>query len=169
MLGVTVTILMTAYLSLLVSSEGLTSDERRTVMKAVVVLEQAGFSKQATALRHMVSYRRTDNWWNQYVGHHTAYAATNFPFAVVTLYPAFFRYPIDDTERATILLHESYHVLGDREEAALQRVWIEKRRLGWTSPRYNHTRVWKNTREWTLTAVPNLFRCGDDRQSDCLD
>jgi hypothetical protein len=133
------------------------------------VLDQAGFSREAFTLSHVVSYRRTDNWWNRYVGHQTAYAATNFPFGVVTLYPAFFKYPVDDTERATILLHESYHVLGDREEAALQRVWIEKRRLGWTSSRYDHTRVWKNTREWTSAAVPNLFRCGEDRQSDCLD
>jgi hypothetical protein len=51
------------------------------------------------AVRTVVSYRRTDNWWNQYVGHHAAYAATNFPFGVVTLYPAFFRYAVDDTER----------------------------------------------------------------------
>jgi hypothetical protein len=168
-LGATVTILMTAYLSLLVSSEGLTSDERQTVMNAVLILEQTGFSKEASALRHLVSYRRTDNWWNQYLGHHSAYAATNCPFAVVTLYPAFFKFPADDTERATILLHESFHVYGQREEAALQRERIEKRRLGWTSPRYGHTRVWTNTREWTLAAVPNLFRCGDDRHSDCLD
>ena len=160
---------MAAYMSLLVSSEALTSDERRTVMAAVVVLEQAGFSKEASALRYLVSYRRTDNWWNRYVGHQTAYAATNFPFGVVTLYPAFFKFPVDDTERATILLHESYHLLGDREEAALQRVWTEKQRLGWTFPRYSHTRVWKNTREWTLGAVPNLFRCGHDGQSDCLE
>ena len=167
--GATVTIVLTAYMSLLVSSEGLSSDERRTVMDAVVVLERAGFSTEASALRHLASYRRTDNWWNQYVGHQTAYAATNFPFAVVTLYPAFFKFPVDDTERATILLHESYHLFGEREEAALQRVWIEKPRLGWTFSRYGHTRVWRNTREWTLAAVPNLFRCVDDGQSDCLE
>jgi hypothetical protein len=168
-LGATVTIVTIAYLSLLVSSDGLTSDERRTVLDAMVVLEQAGFSREALALRHLASYRRTDNWWNQHVGHQTAYAATNFPFGVVTLYPAFFKYSTDDAERATILLHESYHLFGAREETALQRVWIEKERLGWTSPRYSHTRVWKNTREWTLTAVPNLFSCGEDGESDCLE
>ena len=138
-------------------------------MSAIVVLEQAGFSREAFTLGHVVSYRRTDNWWNWHVGHQTTYAATNFPFGVVTLYPAFFKFPVDDTERATILLHESHHVFGESEEAALQRVWFEKRRLGWTAPQYSHTRVWKNTREWTLTAVPKLFTCGDDRRSDCLE
>ena len=168
-LGVSATILVTAFVSLLVTSEGLTAHERQTVMNAVVVLEDAGFAKEARALRHVASFRRTDNWWNRYVGHPSAYAATNFPFAVVTLYPAFFRFPIDDTERATILLHEAYHVLGDDETFALRRVWFVKERLGWTSLRYSHTRVWKNTREWTLGAVPSLFSCGDDGQSDCVE
>ena len=61
-LGVTVTIVTSCYLSLLVSSEGLTRDERRNVMDAVVVLEHAGFSREAFAFRHFVSYRRTDHW-----------------------------------------------------------------------------------------------------------
>ena len=61
---------------------------------------------------------------------------------------------MDDTERATILLHEAYHVFGDDEKFALRRVWLVKERLGWTSLRYGHTRVWKNTREWTHGAVP---------------
>jgi len=166
--GATVTILTIAYLSLLVTSDGLTSDERTTVMNAVAVLEHANFSNEARALRHLATYRSSDNWWNRYVGHPTAYAATNFPFGVVTLYPAFFRLPVDDIERATILLHESHHLLGEGEEEALQYVWIEKERLGWTFERYSHTRVWRNTREWTEGAVPNLFSCGGGR-ADCLE
>lgn len=168
-LGVTSTILIGCYASLVFSSQGLSVEERRLVIDAVSALEKTGFSKQSFVLRHLVSYRSTDNWWNRYVGHQTAYAATNFPFGVVTLYPTFFKYPVDDIERATILLHESYHLFGDREEAALQGVWIEKRRLGWISARYGHTRVWRNTREWTADAVPLLFRCGQDGQSDCLE
>jgi hypothetical protein len=167
--GVTAAILIGCYMSLIVSSEGLGVEERQVVAKAIGELELAGFTRESVSLRHLVSYRSTDNWWNRYVGHQTAYAATNFPFAVVTLYPAFFKYPVDDVERATILLHESYHLLGEGEGAALRRVWIAKARLGWTSARYSHTRVWKNTREWTAGSVPVLFRCGSDGQSDCLE
>jgi hypothetical protein len=167
--GATVTILASSYALLMFSSHGLNVEERRVVMDAVGVLDRGGFSKEAFVLSHFVSYRGSDSWWNRYIGHRTAYAATNFPFGVVTLYPSFFAYPVDDVERATILLHESYHVLGDREESALQRVWIGKQKLGWTSARYSHTRVWKNTSEWTAGTVPLLFRCGRDRQSDCLE
>jgi hypothetical protein len=139
------------------------------VMEAIRVLDKTGFSSEASALRRFVSYRRTDNWWNRYVGHPTAYAATNFPFAVITIYPSFFKYPVDEVERATILLHESYHLFGDDEKLALQRVWLVKDRLGWTSIRYGHTRVWKNTREWTVAEIPSMFTCGDDGESDCLE
>jgi hypothetical protein len=167
--GVTITILGTAYASLLLTSEGLTSDERRVVNGAIVVLEQAGFTRETSALTRLVTFRRTDNWWNRYVGHQTAFAATNFPFGVITLYPAFFRFPVDDTERASILLHEASHLFGGREEEALQRVWESKQRLGWTQARYGGTRVWKNTREWTKGAIPAFFRCGADNDSDCFE
>ena len=168
-LGVVAAILTTAYASLLLTSEGLTSDERRSVNGAILALEQAGFTSEASALSHLATFRRTDNWWNRYVGHTTAFAATNFPFAVVTLYPAFFRFPVDDTERASILLHEVSHLYGGREEEALQRVWEVKQRLGWTESRYGRTRVWKDTREWTRAAIPAFFRCGPDRESDCIE
>jgi hypothetical protein len=168
-LGVTATILTSCYISLIASSDGLSVEERLAVTSAIDELERAGFSRESFALRHVVSFRSTDNWWNNYVGHQTAYAATNFPFAVVTLYPTFFKYPVDEIERATILLHESFHLLGGDEKEALQGVWIEKNKLGWTSARYSHTRVWKNTREWTAGSVPLLFRCGQDGQSDCLE
>jgi hypothetical protein len=168
-LGVVITILTTAYASLLLTSEPLTADERVVVTEAIRVLDKTGFSSEASALRRFVSYRRTDNWWNRYVGHPTAYAATNFPFAVITIYPSFFKYPVDEIERASILLHESYHLFGDDEKFALQRVWLAKDRLGWTSIRYGHTRVWKNTREWTVAEIPSMFTCGDDGSSDCLE
>jgi hypothetical protein len=167
--GVVVTILTTAYASLLLTSEPVTLHERQVLREAIHVLDGAGFSREASALRRVVSFRRTDNWWNRYVGHPTAYAATNFPFAVMTIYPTFFKYPVDDIERATILLHESYHLFGDDEKFALQQVWLVKDRLGWTSLRYGHTRVWKNTREWTLAEIPSMFTCGEDSQSDCFD
>jgi hypothetical protein len=167
--GVALTILTISYASLLLTSDAVTAAEREAVASAIEELDRAGFSQQTFALRHLVSFRRTDNWWNRSVGHPAAYAATNFPFAVVTLYPPFFKYPVDDRERAAILLHEAYHLFGDDEGEALQRVWQQKNRLGWTRGRYSHTRVWKNTQEWTHGSVPALFTCGGDGQSDCLD
>jgi hypothetical protein len=165
--GVTVVILLGAYGSLLVTSDGLDADQRAAVRRAIEVLDQTGFSRETSVLDRFVSWRSTDNWWNEYVGHQRAYAATNFPFAVVTVYPPFFTVAVDDVERAAILLHEAYHVLGDDEEQVLRHVWLAKQRIGWTEERYGHTRVWRNTREWTAGTVPGLFRCGIDGHSDC--
>jgi hypothetical protein len=166
--GATLTIVVGAFVSLLATSNGLDHDQRRQVAEAIAVVEQGGFHREARVLKRVVFFRSTDSWWNRYVGHQNAYAATNYPFAVVTLYPAFFRFSTDATERAAILLHESHHVFGADERMALQRVWIDKRRLGWTADRYSRTRVWKNTREWTMGAVPGLFQCGIDAQADCI-
>jgi hypothetical protein len=166
--GTTLTLLFVYFVSLLVTSEGLDVDERRTVAGAIAVVKQTGFSNEAFVLGSLVTYRRTDNWWNAYMGHQDAYAATNFPFEVVTLYPGFFIFAVDDTERAAILLHESYHLFGAGEEAALQGVWLEKQRLGWTADQYHQTKVWKNTKEWTTGGLPGLFRCGTDGHSDCV-
>ena len=165
--GVTVVILLGAYGSLLATSNGLAGDQRTVVRRAIQVLDRSGFSREASVLGRFVAWRSTDNWWNEYVGHQRAYAATNFPFAVVTVYPPFFTVAVDDTERAAILLHEAYHVLGDDEEQVLRHVWLAKQRIGWTEDRYAHTRVWRNTREWTAGTVPGLFRCGIDAHSDC--
>jgi hypothetical protein len=167
--GATATLFVVCFVSLIATSDGLDSDQQRMVGRATLMLEQAGFAREAFILRSLVTYRGTDNWWNQYVGHANAYAATNFPFEVVTLYPAFFRFAVDDTERAAILLHESYHLYGAGEEAALRGVWLDKQRLGWTADQYRQTRVWKNTREWTAGTVPVLFKCGMDGKSDCLE
>ena len=167
--GTTLTIVVVAFLSLLMTSEGLSDEQQRIGTGAVALGEWCVSTRQSRVLRGVVFYRSSDNWWNTHVGHQNAYAATNFPFAVVTLYPGFFRVSVDATERAAILLHESHHVFGADERTALQRVWIDKRRLGWTAPLYNRTRVWRNTKEWTNGAIPVLFQCGDDRQSDCVE
>ena len=167
--GTTATLLTASFVSLLVTSDGLDAEQQRTVARATRILAQTGFSRDAWVLDTLVTYRATDHWWNRSVGHQSAYAATNFPFGVVTLYPPFFRLAVDDTERAAILLHEAYHLFGAGEEAALRRVWFDKQRLGWTADRYSQTRVWKNTKEWTEGTVPALFRCGPAKRSDCLE
>src|SRR5437870_10213427 len=166
-LSTTLFILTIWYASLLLSADDLTPDQRETITRATNVLDQRGFSSNAFVLRHLVAYRSTDNWWNRYIGHRDAYAATNFPFEIVTLYPEFFDVPVDDCERAAVLLHEARHLLGDGEEAALRTTWQNKRRLGWTVDRYRQTRVWDATERLTKAQFPYMFQCGSDGQSDC--
>ena len=167
LIGVTFAIVFAWSRSLLLTSEPIDDEQRAIVGRAILLLDQAHFEKEVAMLRHFANYRATDNWWNLYLGHRDAYAATNFPLGVVTLYGPFFTASVDDTERAVILLHEAQHLLGAGEEAALEAVWREKHRLGWTSELYARTKVYRNTREWTSAAVPSLFQCGSDRQSDC--
>jgi len=155
-------------MSLLLTSDDLGYERTQTVNRAIALLAEKGFDKQAFVLNRFVRYRGTDNWWNRTIGHHDAYAATNFPFEILTLYPEFFKDAVDDNERAVILLHESYHLFGSGEEAALEAVWREKQRLGWIVDKYGHTKVWNNTRELTQAQVPDLFRCGTDGKSDCI-
>lgn len=166
--GMTLVILLICYLSLLATSDSIKWQQKQTVGRAITILEQKGFGKEAFVLRRLVSFRSTDNWWNMQVGHHDAYAATNFPFEVVTLYPEFFDTATDDTERAAILLHESYHLFGSGERAALEGTWRNKSKLGWTADKYGESKVWKNTFELTMSEVPELFRCGPQGQSDCV-
>jgi hypothetical protein len=166
--GMTLVILLIYYLSLLATSDSIKWQQKQTVGRAITILEQKGFGKEAFVLRHLVSFRSTDNWWNMQVGHHDAYAATNFPFEVVTLYTEFFDTATDDTERAAILLHESYHLFGSGERSALEGTWRNKSKIGWTADKYGESKVWKNTLELTMSEVPELFRCGPQGQSDCL-
>ncbi len=167
-LGATLVILVIWYVSLLISSDGLQPDQRQKVQNAIALLQQQGFNREAFILKHLVVFRGTDNWWNSYVGHRDAYAATNFPFEVVTLYPEFFDVPVDDRERAAVLLHEACHLMGDGEDSALQSTWRNKPRLGWTADKYKQTRVWNATEQLTKARFPYMFQCGSDGQSDCF-
>ena len=166
--GATLVALMIWYVSLMLSSDGLQTEQREKVQNAIAVLQQQGFSREAFVLKHLTVFRSTDNWWNAYVGHSDAYAATNFPFEVVTLYPEFFNVPVDDRERAAVLLHESCHLLGDGEDAALQTTWKSKQQLGWTADKYQRTRVWDATEHLTRARFSYMFQCGSDGQSDCF-
>ena len=157
MLGAVAVVMFAWWASLFATSEGLHPEQRLTVYRAVDLLEQRGFRREVFALRNVARFRATDNWWNLHVGHDQAYAATNFPFEIVTVYPRFFELPTDDVERAVILLHEAQHLMGADEETALRRVWALKDRLGWTAEAYGHTKVWRNTHEWTLGSAPDLF------------
>jgi hypothetical protein len=56
--------------------------------------------------------------------------------------------------------------MGADEETALRRVWALKGRLDWTAGTYGRSKVWKNTREWTQAAAPDLFTC-KEVEIDC--
>jgi hypothetical protein len=154
------------WVSLFATSEALEPEHQVIVYRAVALLEERGFTKEVFALRNVARFRSTDNWWNLYNGHYQAYAATNFPFEIVTIYPWFFDLPKDDVERAVILLHEAQHLMGADEETALRRVWELKDRLDWTAETYGHSKVWKNTREWTQASAPEMFTC-TEVEIDC--
>jgi hypothetical protein len=119
LIGVTVTLIFIWSRSLLFTSDAIAAEQRQVVMQSISLLDRSGFSREVMMLRHFANYRATDNRWNLYLGHPDAYAATNFPLGVVTLYPTFFTAAMDDIERAAILLHEAQHLLGAGEQAAL--------------------------------------------------
>ncbi|HVF55615.1 MAG TPA: hypothetical protein VM934_05670 [Pyrinomonadaceae bacterium] len=162
-------LLLCCHVSLLESSEAANFEQKQLVHRAIAVIERSGFDTDAFLLRRLANYRTTDNWWNNWNGHGEAYAATNFPFQIVTLYPEFFKYSTDDVERAAILLHEARHLSGRGEETAFAGVWRDKAKLGWTKEQYGHTRVWKNVLEFTQRYAPELFRCGADALQDCAE
>jgi len=166
-ISATLVVLIIWYMSLLLTSDSLPPDQYLKVDVAIGLIEQSGFTREGFVLRHAAMFRSTDNWWNRWLGHRDAYAATNFPFEIVTLYPEFFSAPVDDRERAAVLLHEARHLLGDGEEAALRSAWMNKRRLGWTADQYRQTRVWDATERLTRAQFPYLFQCGSDGKSDC--
>lgn len=167
--GLVAMFIFSSYISLRATSDAATFEQRQIVARAIEVLEQRGFGGRAFVLRHLVSYRTSDSWWNAWVSHRDAYAATNFPFEVVTLYPDFFSVPVDDVERAVVLLHEAHHLSGSGEEKAFAEVWREKAQLGWTKETYGQTRVWNNVREFTMQYAPQLFRCGANGTEDCFE
>ena len=162
-------LLVGCHASLLFTSTGVTYDERQQVSRAVELIERAGFERETFLLKRLTNFRTTDNWLNSYAGHANAYASTNFPFEIVTLYPDFFRYPADDVERAVILLHEARHLAGADEEEACASVWRDKERLGWTRDKYGKTRVWQNVTELSRRFAPQLFDCGEDGKQDCYE
>jgi hypothetical protein len=166
-LGATTTLLIVWYVSLLVSADGLQPDQSVQVENAIEILQQQGFSREVFVLKRLAAFRITDNWFNAYFGHRDAYAATNFPFEVVTLYPDFFELPIDDRERAAVLLHEARHLLGDNEDDALIFTWKNKKQLGWTADKYSQSKVWDATERWTRDRYPYMFQCGADNRRDC--
>jgi hypothetical protein len=157
------------YFSLVFSAKSLSYDEKETVNKAIDLLEEKGFSDEVFMLRHLTVYRANDNWLNASTRLEEAYAATNFPFEIMTIYPEYFIYPVDDTERAAILLHEAKHLKGADEKEAYEFVWRNRKKLGWTKEIYGKSIVWRNVRKQTKEYAPNLFICEINEYSDCTE
>jgi hypothetical protein len=157
------------YLSLLFTSKPLSYDEKAKVKSAIRLLDEKGFSTEVFLLGNLTSFRADDNWLNASTKEENAYAATNFPFEIMTVYHDFFEYPADDTERAAVLLHEAQHLKGADEREAYEFVWKNRKRLGWTKDKYENSVVWRNVRRQTSEVAPNLFVCDINEFADCTE
>lgn len=157
------------YVSLVVSADSLRPSERLQVASAIARLDRSGFNDEVFLLRHLTVFRANDNWLNASVEKENAYAATNFPFEVVTLYPDFFTYPLDDVERAAILLHEAQHLQGKDEREAYEFVWKNRKRIGWTAEAYRRSVIWREIRKLTKEYSPSLFVCDFKEYGDCTE
>ncbi len=157
------------YSSLVFTASPLSRPEKELVDSAIGILESSGFINEAYLLRDLAVFRGNDNWLNASVPKENAFAATNYPFAIVTLYPDFFAYPEDDVERAAILLHEARHLKGYGEDDAYEFVWRNRKYLGWTAERYGDSIVWQNIRRQTRDYAPNLFVCDFRPSRDCTE
>ncbi|MBX7172488.1 MAG: hypothetical protein K1X72_16085 [Pyrinomonadaceae bacterium] len=157
------------YLSLIFTSAPLQFNEKQKVNAAIQVLETKGFSQEAFLLNYLAAIRSNDNWLNASVEKENAYAATNFPFEIMTVYPDFFTYPLDDVERAAVLLHEAQHLKGADEKSAYEFVWRNRKKLGWTKETYGNSKLWQAVKKQTKEYSPNLFICQDGDLGDCTD
>ena len=155
------------YCSLIASSTPLWPEDRAEVDRAISLLEQKGFDREVFLLRHTVAFRSSDNWLNRMTKRDNAYAATNFPFQIVTLYPDFYAKTTDDTERAMVLLHEAQHLKGGDEKAAYSFVWQNRDRLGWTQLTHGTTPSYITIEQQTREFAPELFTCRQNLWNDC--
>jgi hypothetical protein len=157
------------YSSLLFTSQPLRDDERATVDRTIDLLAARGFRREAVLLRHATAFRRSDNWLNSLAVKENAFASTNFPFGVITLYPDFYHRATDDTERAMILLHEARHLQGGDEADAYAYVWENRGRLGWTMLSHGTTETFVTVELLTRDAAPELFTCPHKLWNDCTE
>ncbi len=168
-LAVCILAILGFYLSLLFTAKRLNFDEKTKVKDAIKILEEKGFDREVFLMNYLTAFRANDHWLNASVEKEGAYAATNFPFEIMTVYPDFFQYPIDDTERAAILLHEAQHLKGADEPEAYEFVWKNRQKLGWTKDKYVNSVVWRNVRKQTKEIAPHLFTCELNEYADCTE
>ncbi len=168
-LAVTLCLLSIFHSSLLVTSQPLRADEQEAVTRAVDLLDAKGFSREAFLLRRLTLFRNTDNWLNAVTDKENAFAATNYPFNIITLYPDFFMKAQDDAERAMILLHEAQHLQGANEREAYGYAWRNRHRVGWTILSHGTTESYISVETLTREIAPELFTCKDKIWNDCTE
>jgi len=166
-LAVTLCLVSIFHSSLLVTSQPLRADESEAVARAINLLDAKGFGQEAFLLRRLTVFRNTDSWLNSLTQKENAYAAANFPFNIITLYPDFFTKAQDDTERAMILLHEAQHLKGANEHEAYEFAWRNREKVGWTILSHGTTESYITIEELTRETVPELFTCADRMWNDC--
>lgn len=167
--AVCVAVLAGFYLSMIFTSAALKHEEKIQIRNAVKLLDEKGFAGEVFLLNFLTSFRGNDNWLNASTKFENAYAATNFPFEIITVYPDFFAYTADDTERAAILLHEAQHLKGADEKEAYEYVWRNRSKLGWTRETHGGSIIWQNVRRQTKEFAPNLFVCDWNEAGDCTE
>ena len=157
------------YLSLVGSSLPTLDHDRPAVKRAIALLEKKGFDREVFLLKRVVSFRSTDNWLNSFNQSENAFASTNFPFGIITVYPDFYSRATDDTERAMILLHEAQHLQGKTEHEAYSYVWRNRKRLGWTQLSHGTTETYITIADQTREYAPDLFTCKTKIYNDCTE
>lgn len=161
--------LLVFYISLLLTSAPVSSADAATIDRAINVLDAKGFGIEAFLLRHVATFRSSDNWLNSVTPNENAYAATNFPFQIITVYPDFYSKATDDTERAMILLHEAQHLRSSSEAEAYAYVWRERQRLGWTQLSHGESPTYVTVEQQTRENSPELFTCQAKVWNDCTE
>jgi hypothetical protein len=161
--------LLIIYFSLVLTSNPLAPKDQQTVDRAIELLNEKGFAHDAAVLRNFATFRSDDNWLNRAFVTENAFAATNFPFGVVTLYPDFFERATDDIERAMILLHEARHLQALDERSAYTYVWNNRKQLGWTQQSYGTTPAYVSIELQTRETAPELFSCAANLWRDCTE
>jgi hypothetical protein len=155
------------YFSLIISSNPVSQMQAEKIERAIKVLEAKGFEREVLLLRRATLFRNTDNWLNALVDKENAYASTNCPFGIITIYPDFYHKAVDDTERAMILLHEAQHLQGASEAEAYAYVWRSRENLGWTILPYGATETYVTIELQTREFAPSLFDCPENLWNDC--
>ncbi len=157
------------YLSLVSTTIPVDPEQRACLERAIDLLSEKGFESEVFVLRHAATFRGTDNWLNSLITEERAFAATNFPFEIVTVYPDFFDRTVDDTERAMILLHEAQHLMGKDDRFAYAYVWKNRERLGWTTMNYGTSATFVSVELQTRESSPELFSCTQKVWNDCTE
>ena len=161
--------LVAFYLSLVSTSLPPASYQRPAIDRAIAILEEKGYEREVFLLRNTVTFRSTDHWLNNFVPKENAYASTNFPFQIVTLYPDFYIKAEDDVERAMVLLHEARHLMGENENQAYAYVWRERKNLGWTLQSHGTTESYITIEQQTRENAPEIFNCPQNPWGDCTE